>query len=221
MPLSDATRHLLPTGGLRPGSLVQVSGSAGATTMALALLTGPCRAGAWVGCVGFAELGWEAVGEVGLPLHKAVVVEMPDRARSELWAKVMAAMVDAFEIVLCGPGVTATGSMVRRLRARARERGSVLVQVSAHNPDPCSGPTSPWSEGDVVLRVLEGTWEGLGQGWGKLSRRTLVVQVGGKGPLSRPRRCEVTFGRSGCAEGGSPYAEHAGGDVVDLLTRAG
>lgn len=221
LPLSDSTRHLLPGGGLRPGSLVQVSGSAGATTMALALLAGPCRGGAWVGCVGFPELGWEAAGEVGLPLQKVVAVGMPGDARSELWAKVMAAMVDAFEIVMCGPGVVATTTTVRKLRARARERGSVLVQVTARGPDPRASPVSPWSEGDVVLRVLESTWEGLGQGWGNLSRRTMVVQVGGRGSLSRPRHCEVTFGRSGCAEGGSLQVEHAGGNVVDLATRAG
>lgn len=220
-PLSDATRHLLPDGGLRQGSLVQVSGSAGATTLALALVAGPCRGGAWVGCVGFPELGWEAVGQVGLPLQRAVVVAMPPDARSELWAKVMAAMVDAFEVVMCGPGVMATNATVRKLRARARERGSVLVQVGARGPGPCFSSSSPWSEADVVLRVLESTWEGLGQGWGNLSRRTMVVQVGGRGSLSRPRRCEVTFDRSGRAGEGSLHLEHARGDVVDLTTRAG
>ncbi|MCZ7629730.1 MAG: hypothetical protein M5U19_12075 [Microthrixaceae bacterium] len=158
---------------------------------------------------------------MGLPLHKAVVVEMPDRARSELWAKVMAAMVDAFEIVLCGPGVTATGSMVRRLRARARERGSVLVQVSAHNPDPCSGPTLSLERGGCGPQGVGGHMGRPRPGVGETVASDPGGAGGGKGPLSRPRRCEVTFGRSGCAEGGSPYAEHAGGDVVDLLTRAG
>lgn len=220
-PLSDATRHLLPTGGLRPGSLVQISGSAGATTMALALLAGPCRAGAWVGCVGFPELGWEAAGEVGLPLHKAAVVVMPGDSRRELWAKVMAAMVDAFEIVMCGPGVLVGSATARKLRARARERGSVLVQVTAWNPDPRSGPVVAWGEGDVVVRVLKSRWEGLGQGWGKLSRRTMVVQVGGRGPLSRPRRCEVTFGRSGCTEGRTVQVDQDACNTVDHVTRAG
>jgi hypothetical protein len=171
--------------------------------------------------VGFPELGWEAAAEVGLPLQKAVAVGLPGDAHSELWAKVMATMLDAFEIVMCGPGVVATASTVRKLRARARERGSVLVQVTARGPDHHTSPVSRWSEGDVVLRVLESTWEGLGQGWGSLSRRTMVVQVGGRGSLSRPRHCEVTFDRSGSAEGGFPHVDLVGGNVVDLVTRAG
>lgn len=227
LPLSDATSHLLPGGGLRPGALVHVSGGAGATTMALAMVAGPCRAGAWVGCVGFPELGWEAAGEVGLPLQRVVAVEIPGDARTPFRTKAMAAMVDAFELVVCGPGAVVTTSTARRLRARARERGSVLVQVSGRNFD--GGARSsvvPRPEGDVSLRVLGTEWEGLGRGWGYLSRRTTLVEVSGRGPLGRPRRCEVTFGSSGSAEGGPSRVRPSGADPSgaafgDLFPRAG
>lgn len=250
LPLSDATSHLLPDGYLRTGSIVRVSGGAGATAVALSLVAGPCRAGAWVGCVGFPELGWEAAGGIGLPLDRTVVVEVsgsPDDGvrgggvrGGDAWdgdvrVKVLAAMVDAFEIVVCGPAVVLTLSTVRRLKARARERGSALVRVAGHGSQLRSRAHGAWPDEDVVLEVTDATWEGLGRGWGNLSRRSVVVQVGGRGPLSRRRHCRVDFDPSGRAvqvpvrSGGvgessdvaDGSSDIAGGRIVHLPTGTG
>ncbi len=126
LPLTGATEHLLAGGGLARGSIVQVSGAAGATTLALALVAGPCHTGSWVACVGFPQLGWEAVEEIGLPLERLVAVRTPPRH----WTKVVAALLDAFELVMCGPEVVPTAAELRNLAARARERESVLVAVT-------------------------------------------------------------------------------------------
>ena len=197
LPLTAATEHLLPGGGLIRGSVVTLGGGAGATTLALALVAGPCRTGSWVAFVGFPELGWEAAEEVGLRLDRLVSVHAPSRG----WARVVAALVDAFDVVLCGPDVVPAPAELRNLRARARERGSVLVGVGGTVPGPGGSvlgrPGRAWPSGDVRLRVVRSRWQGLGEGWGRLGRRHLDVVVEGRGELSRPRRHEVVLDARG------------------------
>lgn len=222
LPLGDAISHLVPTGSLRTGSLVRVSGGAGATSLAMALVAGPCRAGARIGCVGFAELGWEAAENMGLPLDRVVVVEMPGDAGGDLPVKVMAALVDAFEIVVLGPEVAVTPSIARRLKARARERRSLLLRVDVHVPGlHRSRPSRAWPDEDVVLEVTESAWEGLGRGWGHLSRRRVIVQVTGRGSSSCGRRHRVDFGPSGAATCEPVRGGRGVGEVVALGTGTG
>jgi hypothetical protein len=205
LPLTAATEHLLPRGGIVRGSTVEVTGASGATTLALSLVAGPCNSGSWVAVVGFEELGWEAAEEVGVPLERLVVVRCPPRQSS----RVVAALLDSFDLVLCGPRFVPGQADLRRLRARARERGSALVGVGAEADNSAFGgsglrtrPGRPWPSCDVRLVVRRSRWQGLGQGSGRLTSRHLEVLVSGRGELSRPRVEQVRLDATG-----APVAE--------------
>lgn len=207
LPLSDTTAHMLPGGGLRRGSTIVVSGEQGVTTVSMALAAGPCRAGAWMGCTGFPELGWDAASEVGLALERVVSVDLhgsdrdvagvsrirgTDRKGGGSWTKVLAAMVDAFDVVVCGPAVSMDSRLSDRLRSRARERGTVVLRMAP-------GLDRRGFSCDVEIKVTGFHWEGLGMGWGGLRGRSITVEVGGKGSLARNRVCEVSLGLRECA----------------------
>jgi hypothetical protein len=73
-------------------------------------------------------------------------------------------------------------SDVRRLAARVREQGSVLVAV---------GGELPGERSHLRLTVTAASWGGLGTGWGHLQGRRVVVEAGGRGESARPRRAEL------------------------------
>jgi hypothetical protein len=202
LPVLPALEALLPDGGLRRGVTVQVAGGAGATALALALVAGPTQAGSWAACVGVPEVGWAAAGELGVALERIVVVRpgAPGPSGSGAsgsegggsgsggWATVLAALVDAFDVVVCGPEQAPSATEVRRLTARARERGAVVVAVG--------GPAGlharrAWPGADVHLRVVAADWSGPGQGWGHLAARRATVEAEGRRGLDRPRRAEL------------------------------
>lgn len=170
--VAEPLRPLLPQGGLRRGSSVAVEGS---TALALALAAGPSAAGSWVAAVGVAGLGAVAAAEVGVDLGRFALVPVVPR---EQWAVVVAALLDALDVVVVGapPGVRAADA--RRLAARARERRSVLVIVGRGWPEAT----------DVRLAAGESRWEGLGRGHGCLRARRLEVVAGGRGAAARERR---------------------------------
>lgn len=191
LPLTDATRHLFPSGRLSRGKVLGISGSCGATSVALALLAGPARSGAWTGILDVESIGWAAAEEAGLPLGRTVLIRTvavrpgPDSRAAVDRAAVMAAMIDAFDVVVL-PAALLGAAQLRRLRARARERGSLLV-----------GFGSGLAEADARIEVLGTRWEGLGRGWGRLGARSVTVEVRGRGALDRPSRLEVGFDSRG------------------------
>jgi hypothetical protein len=73
-------------------------------------------------------------------------------------------------------------SDARRLVARVRERGSVLVGVGGDLP----GERSP-----LRLEVMASSWQGFGEGWGCLRARRVVVEAEGRGAAARTRRAEL------------------------------
>lgn len=187
LPVLPALEGLLPGAGLRRGATVSVDGPA-ATSLALAAAAGPSRDGAWVAAVGFPSLGLLAAAELGVALERLVLVADPGADdEGAAWPAVVAALVDAFEVVLVHAPQRVGAADGRRLAARARERGAVLVQVGAARPT-----TSTWPEGaDVSLTVVDATWEGLGEGHGHLRARRVTVEGGGRRDASRPRRAEL------------------------------
>src|SRR6266542_2235798 len=74
------------------------------------------------------------------------------------WGAVVAALLDAIDVVLVRPPARLSAAVARRLAARARERRSVLLLVGAGWPIPP----------DLRLAVTASQWEGLGQGDGRL-----------------------------------------------------
>lgn len=181
-----ALEPLLPGAGLRRGSTLSVDGPA-ATSLALAAAAAASQDGAWVAAVGFPSLGLLAAAELGLALERFVLVAAPDTApgpdnETAAWAAAVAALVDAFEVVLVRATDRVRARDARRLAARTREQGAVLVQVGS----------GAWPEGaDVTFDVTDATWEGLGDGHGHLQARRVTVVGGGRRDASRPRQAEL------------------------------
>jgi hypothetical protein len=77
----------------------------------------------------------------------------------------------------------------RRLTARARERGSVLVVLG----DGATWPDAP----DVGLSVVGEEWHGIGDGYGHLRARQVVVETGGRRAAARARRVPLWLPAAG------------------------
>jgi len=118
-------RGLMPDGGLPRGSTVIVDGDGAATSLALALAAGPSAAGGWVAVVGRDDLGLAAAIEMGLVFERLALVAEPP---PDQWATVVAALIGAVDVVVVGPARRVRAADARRLAARARERGTVLIQ---------------------------------------------------------------------------------------------
>ncbi len=172
LPVLPSLAELLPGGGLRRGSTVTVTGS---TSLLLALLAGPSRDGSWCAAVGLPGLGLLAAAETGVVLARLVLVPKPGAQ----WLAVTAALLDGLDVVVVHPPARLQPTTARRLSARARERGAVLLS------------TGGWDGAEVALTVLGGRWAGLGSGHGRLRRGELDVEVTGRGAASRPRRAQV------------------------------
>src|SRR5215217_8485934 len=174
LPVVPALRPLLPNQGLRRGSTVAVGRSA---ALALALVAGASAAGSWVAAVGLPDLGIVAAAETGVTLERLALVPSPG---PRAWPTVVAALLDAIDVVLVRSPPGLPPAQARRLAARARERGAVLV------------PLGPWPEpADLRLAVTTSTWTGLGQGHGSLQARKVEVLVAGRGAASRERRVHL------------------------------
>jgi hypothetical protein len=171
LPVVPALQSLLPGRGLRRGATVTVSRSA---ALALALVAGASAAGSWVAAVGLPDLGIVAAAEAGIALERLALVPAPG---ARTWPTVVAALLDAVDVVLVRSPARLPAAQARRLAARARERGAVLVPLDAW-PEPA----------DLRLAVTSSAWSGLGQGHGTLQARQVEVLVAGRGAATRERR---------------------------------
>ena len=170
---------VLPDGGLQRGWSVAVQGC-GAWSLASALVAPAQDCDGWVVVVGAPAFGLVAAAGYGLRLDRMVVVDQPPTGR---WAAVVAALVDAVDVVLVAPDAPVAARDARRLRARARERGALLVHLDA---------AATWPEpADVVLTVTGSRWEGLEDGHGHLRARRVAVTGSGRRLPGRPRRVEL------------------------------
>ncbi|GAB2999445.1 hypothetical protein GCM10017788_71530 [Amycolatopsis acidiphila] len=171
LPVRRELRDLLPEGGLRRGSTVAVRGS---TSLLLALLAEATATGSWAAAVGMPDLGLVAAGELGVEVGRLALVPRPG---VEL-ASVTAALLDGMDLVAVVPGGTAS-SVARRLSARARHRGAVLLSLG------------PWPGADLELGYETGEWTGLASGAGHLRARQADIRVAGRGSAARPRYAEL------------------------------
>lgn len=204
LPTLPAVAGLLPGGGLRPGGSYSVTGSVG---LAMALMAGPVAAGAWCGVVGVPEFGVEAAEGIGVDLARVVFVPHP----GEQWLTVVAALVDALDVVVVRPGGRVSDSVASRLGARLRRRDGVLIALGE------------WAQAEVHLAVGGGGWRGLGAGFGHLSSRRVVVQVRDRAGRIRERGYEVTEAGVVAAGPVQPQAEKpvSGGRVAGVQSMPG
>ena len=178
LPVLPALRPLLPEGGLRRGAVVAVE----STSLALALVASASAAGSWVAAVGVGRppVGAVAAAGLGVVLERFPLVAAPPGSGRGGWPWVVAALLDAVDVVVAWPPPHLRPADRRRLAARNRERGSVLVTTGA------------WGEAvDVRLAVVATEWEGVGRGHGRLLARRVEVESGGRGAAVRPRRARL------------------------------
>ncbi|GAA3746993.1 hypothetical protein GCM10022225_33480 [Plantactinospora mayteni] len=190
LPVLPELAGLLPNRGLRRGSTVAVGlghpARSGSTSLMLALLAEASRAGSWCAVVGVPTLGAAAAADLGIELGRLALVPHPGPE----WATVVAALIDGVDVVVAAVPGTVSASVVGRLAARARQRGSVLV------------PYGRWAGADVTLQVIRGAWEGLGQGRGRLRRREVTISARGRGAAARPKEIRVWLPGDGSSRTG-------------------
>ncbi len=182
LPLSAPLAGLFPEGALRRGTTVVVGQGAfpGATSLALALLSGPCAGGSWCAVVGEPDLGLVAAAQLGLDLERLAVVPCP----GPRWAVVTAALLEGFDVVLLRPVGHVSSSDARKLEARARERGSVLAVMGDGWP----------GQADMRLGIVAGCWRGIEDGRGYLWGREVDIVAAGRGAATRQRRARTWLG---------------------------
>ncbi|WP_091505197.1 MULTISPECIES: hypothetical protein [Amycolatopsis] len=173
LPVRPDLRDLLPGGGLRRGGTVAVHGS---TSLLLALLAEATATGSWAAAVGMPNLGLVAAEELGVEVGRLALVPRPG---VEI-ASVAAALLDGVDLVAVAPGGVAP-SVARRLSARARHRGAVLLSLG------------PWPGAELELTCVTAQWTGLDSGAGHLRSRRLEVRVSGRGAAARARHAELTL----------------------------
>jgi hypothetical protein len=180
LPVLPELSGLLPGRGLRRGSTVAVAtgpsaSASGGTSLLLALLSAASRAGSWCAVVGVPGLGALAAAESGIALDRLALVPNPGPE----WPTVVAALIDGVDVVVAAVPGPVSASIAGRLVARARQRGSVLV------------PFGHWAGADVTLQVMNGMWDGLGRGHGRLCRREVTITARGRGAAARPREATL------------------------------
>jgi hypothetical protein len=169
-----ALAHLLPEGALHRGGTLVVTGS---TSLVLALVARASREGSWVAVVGLPGVGVLAAQQAGVDLDRLALVPCPGPDAPT----VLAALIDGVDLVIVGGEVALMDSDRRRLMARARERGAVLLS------------TARWPGAHLVLAAEPAGWTGLGAGYGHLRSHRLIVTRGGRGSAGRPWRAEVVL----------------------------
>jgi len=120
-------------------------------------------------------LGPLAAAELGVDLERMALV--PDPGPD--WPEAVAALLDGLELVVTTTAQTVPPPLARRLSARARQRGSVLI------------PVGDWPGADLAMEATAGTWYGLGNGRGRLRCRALTVVARGRGGAARARQVRM------------------------------
>ncbi len=178
LPLPAPLDELVPEGGLRRGWVVAVEGLA-TTSLTLALAAEVTTSGSWVAFVGVPEVGMLAAAELGVDLARCLVVRIDDARH---WAEATAALLGAVDLIVTRPPSGVRQRDVRRIAARARERGTVLVRMPGGD------------EAMTVDRRFRGTspsWVGLAPGRGRLVARRLRVDRGDRSGGGATRSVEV------------------------------
>lgn len=183
LPTRAELAAVLPWPGLRRGSTVAVHGS---VSLLFALLAEATADGSWAAVVGLSGISLVAAAETGVELARLAVVPDPGPDSSE----VIAALLDGIDLVAVGGAAGVAEQDARRLSARARNRGSVLL------------PFGPWPGAEVRLDCADARWRGIGGGHGHLRERSVALRSSGRGAASRPRTCRVLLPGSGGAPGG-------------------
>ncbi len=183
--------ELLPDRGLRRGSTIAIGDTPGAMSLTLTLLAAPMDTGAWAAVMGLPEFGVIAATDFGIPLHHLALVPDP----GDTWLEATAALLDSIDIVVLAPPRRCKASDARRLSARARQRGSVLIICPpAHTPHRANTPCWPESA-DIELTVRDNEWQGMQCGHGRLRNRELDIVASGRRLAGPARHAHLQWGQ--------------------------
>ena len=175
IPVRADLAALLPLGGIRRGTVAEISHCG----LLYAALADAMAEGAWAVLVGAPSLGLAAAADHGVPLERLAIVATPPPDQT---AVVVAALLDAIDLVVLGPQVAVRPSDARRLSARLRERNGVLFAMGT------------WPENaELKLAVTATTWGGADHGHGHLRGWSLQVAVRGRGAAAQGRRGTVSL----------------------------
>jgi hypothetical protein len=187
----EALAPLLPSGGLRRGAVVSVHGS---TSLLFALLSTASAAGSWAAVVGRPDLGLLAAAEAGVAMERLALVPQPG---VDL-AAVTAALLDGIELVAVAGVERLSTEETRRLAARARQRGAVLL------------PLGDWPGAEIRLHGKQIVWDGLRQGHGRLRSLRVTVRATGRGAAVLPRTADVVLTGPALCRAGHPHPVGSG-----------
>ncbi|WP_253829681.1 hypothetical protein [Prauserella aidingensis] len=194
LPVAPALAELVPWGGLRRGSTVSIGGS---TSLLLAFLAEATARGSWAAVVGMPELGVVAARELGVAVHRLALIPRPG---AEL-PQVTAALLDGIDLVVVpagGAGGTRDPNLARRLSARARNRGAVLLTAGS------------WPGTEVELRCATVGWSGVDDGYGHLAQREVLVDTAGRRGAARSTRTRLLLpGPDGTIARADPAGTHS------------
>jgi hypothetical protein len=181
LPVIPPLQSLFSGGGLRRGTSIVVAGDGAGqrATLCLSLLGAASSAGSWCAAVGLTGLGAVAAHDLGIDLDRLVLLPSP----GPKWAEVTAALLGGVDVVVLCPPFSVRPAMARRLLARTRDRGAILIVL----PGQAGWPECP----DLRLIVGNTRWDGIGSGDGHLRRRRVTVTATGRRSAARPRRREL------------------------------
>jgi hypothetical protein len=159
---------------------VHGAAGSGVTSVGLRLLAAATAAGEWAAAVDAdGSLGGLAAVEAGVVPERFALVRGVTRDR---WSTVVGALLEGVTLVTAEVPVGLRAGDARRLVARARERGALLVVV-----EPGHGRGAWPADAVLHLEVTGTSWSGSFAD-GRLGEPTIHVEVTGKGAAHRPRR---------------------------------
>ena len=167
LPTSPECAELFAEEALVRGRVLSSAGAA-STTVAMRLVAAAVAAGGWLAVVDVPTLGLDAASELGIALER--VVSITTSSDAEVWAEVVAAAADGFEVVVTRVPDGVRPASARKVATRLQQRGVVLVVLGDPGPLVCDG--SVGSRGQV--------WSGVGAGWGHLEHRSVEVMATGR-----------------------------------------
>lgn len=131
------------------------------------------------------DLGLLAASEIGVALNRLALIPGPS---AEL-ATVVAALLDGIDlVVVAAERLVRDGlqgqTMARRLAARARNRGAVMIPF---------GTGGLWPAAELRLSMTDHHWTGVGDGHGYLTGHEATVTVRNRGAAARPVQARLTL----------------------------
>lgn len=159
-PVPEVLQEMMPQG-LGRGNVTVVRGSVSLLTSLLGEVSGTS---VWIVLLGLPEIGLAALEQQGIELTQLVLIPDP----GALSATAVAAALDGFDVVVCGPHVVLSDHDRRRLTSKVRQTRSVLLSSLA------------WPGAALELTAQRCQWYGVDAGGGWLQGTELTVTCSGR-----------------------------------------